>query len=90
MRRKKLILIRGVFLLLIFGPICLIASIFASLAALNYFFSGWLPQDWFSDNAADWIWGFGMVGGAAFYFKVLFYGVIAALTGRIIKWGFQV
>ena len=55
MNEQKTHLIRGLVVLLVLGAPCLIASALAALAFLNFIVSGWLPQNWVSDNAADWV-----------------------------------
>ena len=81
--------IRGLLVLLVLGVPCAVAGVLAALAFLNFFISGWLPQNWISDNAADWIWGTGVAGDASNYFKIMVYGGIACATGLTIRWGFK-
>ena len=89
MNEQKTHLIRGLVVLLVLGAPCLIASALAALAFLNFIVSGWLPQNWVSDNAADWVWGTGSVGDASSYFKIMVFGGIAYATGFAIRWGFR-
>ena len=81
--------IRGLLVLLVLGVPCAVAGALAVLAMLNFFISGWLPQNLISDNAADWIWGTGVKGDASNYFKIMVYGGIACATGLTIRWGFK-
>ena len=81
--------IRGLLILLVLGVPCAVAGALAVLAMLNFFISGWLPQNWISDNAADWMWGTGSVGDASSYFKIMVFGGIACATGLAIRWGFK-
>ena len=48
-----------------------------------------IPQNWFSDNGADWVFGTGSVGDASSYFKIMVFGGIAYATGFAIRWGFR-
>ena len=75
--------------MLVLGVPCAVAGVMAALAFLNFFISGSLPQNWISDNAADWIWGTGSVGDASSYFKIMVFGGIAYATGFAIRWGFR-
>ncbi len=81
--------IRGLLVLLVLGVPCAVAGVLAALAFLNFFVSGWLPQNWFSDNGADWVFGTGSVGDASSYFKIMVFGGIACATGLAIRWGFK-
>jgi hypothetical protein len=89
MSEQKTHFMRGLLILLVLGVPCAVAGALAVLAMLNFFISGWLPQNWISDNAADWIWGTGVAGDASNYFKIMVYGGIAYATGQAIRWGFK-
>ena len=89
MSEQKTHFMRGLLVLLVLGVPCAVAGALAVLAMLNFFISGWLPQNWISDNAADWIWGTGVKGDASNYFKIMVYGGIACATGLTIRWGFK-
>lgn len=89
MSEHKTHFMRGVLVLLVLGVPCAVAGALAVLAMLNFFISGWLPQNWISDNAADWMWGTGSVGDASSYFKIMVFGGIAYATGFAIRWGFR-
>ena len=89
MNEQKTHFMRGLVVLLVLGAPCVIASAMAALAFLNFFVSGWLPQNWFSDNGADWVFGTGSVGDASSYFKIMVFGGIAYATGFAIRWGFR-
>ena len=65
MSEQKTHFMRGLLVLLVLGVPCAVAGVLAALAFLNFFISGWLPQNWISDNAADWMWGTGSVGDAS-------------------------
>ena len=85
---EKTHFIRGLFFFFFLAPICLLAGISGVLSILNMVVASWLPQNWFSENAADWIWGTGSVGDAANYFRIMICGVIAYSTASVIKWAF--
>ncbi len=89
MSEQKTHFMRGLLVLLVLGVPCAVAGALAVLAMLNFFISGWLPQNWISDNAADWIWGAGVKGDASNSFKIMVYGGIACATGLTIRWGFK-
>ena len=89
MGEQKTHFMRGLVVLLVLGVPCVVAGILAALAAFDFLTSGWLPQDWYSDDAADWIFGAGAVGDGARYLKVLLFGGIACVTGLAIRWGFK-
>ncbi len=89
MSEQQTHLVRGLLILLVLGAPCLLAGALAAVAMLNFVVSSWLPQNWFSDNAADWMWGTGGVGDAGSYFRVMGFGVIALATANAIRWGFK-
>ena len=89
MGEQKTHFMRGLLILLVLGVPCAVAGALAVLAMLNFLISGWLPQNWISDNAADWMWGTGSVGDASSYFKIMVFGGIACATGLAIRWGFK-
>ena len=89
MGEQKTHLLRGLLVLLVLGVPCVVAGILTVLTVFDLLTSSWLPQDWYSDNAADWIWGAGFVGDATSYFRFLLFGGIAYATGTAIRWGFK-
>ena len=89
MNGQKTHFMRGLLVLLVLGAPCVVAGTLAVLAAFDFLTSGWLPQDWYSDDAADWIFGAGFVGDADSYLRVLLFGFIAYATGGAIRWGFK-
>ena len=85
---QPLLILRGIVLLIILGPICAVAGLIAASTLAEQVISGWTPSNWFD-------WGGPldqMVGGGsgAFsgYVKFMVFGVIATMTGSVIKWGF--
>jgi hypothetical protein len=63
-------------------------GVVAAYALARQFIAGWLPSQWFSSNAADWMFGVGTTGSASDYFSFMLNGVLAASCYVAIRWGF--
>ena len=85
---QPLLIMRGIVLLIIFGPICLVSGAIAALTLADQVISGWMPSNWFdSGGLLDQMVG-GGPGAFTGYVRFMVFAVIASLTGSIIKWGF--
>ena len=79
---------RGVCVTILLGPIFLFCSLSLLLLIIQNFLSGLNPQNWFSGNAADWLFSYGNQGGASMYFGFMFHGLIAFFSASGISWAF--
>jgi len=85
---QPLLIMRGIVLLVIFGPICLVSGAIAALTLADQVISGWIPSNWFDwGGPMDQMAGGGS-GSFSNYVRFMIFGVIATLTGSVIKWGF--
>lgn len=86
--QREVRVVRGIVVTLVFGVPLFIGAVMAASALLAVFISGWIPSNWFSTNAADWLFGGGVAGDAANYFRFMVGAVIAGVSWTAIQWGF--
>lgn len=69
------------------GPMLLCAAN-AVYALARQFIAGWLPSQWFSSNAADWLTAMGNKGGATDYIVFTLNALLAYGCWSAIRWAF--
>lgn len=79
----------GLFAVLLFSPISVVCGVFTAYFAARQFISGWIPSQWFSDSALDWVFAFGTEGGAANYLGFMLSAVPTFLAGQAVVWGMK-
>ena len=85
---KKPHYIRGTIITAILGIPFLLFAVNAIWIIASQWLRSWLPSNWFSGNAADWIWGTGGVNDASSYLGFMLNAIPATLLGFAIRWGF--
>lgn len=80
--------VRGVLLAVVLGPIMVVAGLVAAGSLLSMVIGAWIPGQWFSGNAADWLFGSGAEGSAGSFFLFMVSGMIAGGCWAAIRWGF--
>lgn len=80
--------VRGSLAAIVFGVPMVFFGFNAADALAHQFIAGWLPSQWFSDNAADWLFAMGNKGGAADYIVFMVNSVLSYGCWWIIRWGF--
>ena len=86
---QRLIFLRGILFLLVFGPICLFAGLLAALALFEQFIAGWTPSNWFNwGGPLDQLAG-GGPGAFSGYVRFMICAVIASASAGVIVWSFD-
>lgn len=80
--------IRGLVTILLFGPPMIFFGFNAAYALAHQFIAGWIPSQWFSDNAADWFFAMGTQGGASDYVVFMVNGILTYGCWWAIRWGY--
>ena len=77
----------GFLVIVVCGPVGLVASLSAVMFGLRQFVSGWIPSRWLSDNPADWVFGLGIEGDAGNYAGFMVSAVVLAACWSAVQWG---
>src|SRR5690606_41547509 len=80
--------VRGVRLAVVLGPSMVVAGLVAGGSPLSMVIGAWIPSQWFSGNAADWLCGSGAEGSAGSFFRFMVSGMVAGGCWAAIRWGF--
>lgn len=73
---------------LVLGVPMFLCAMNAAYAIARQFIAGWLPSQWFSNNAADWLTAMGNKGGAADYIVFMLNAMLAYGCWWAIRWAF--
>lgn len=87
--KKSLQILRGVFLLVIFGPIFLFCGLNAVILIVSYQIDSLSPGNWYSGSSADWLFGGGQAGGAGLFLGFIVNGALTVGSAGVIRWGFM-
>ena len=79
---------RGFVSLVLLGSFLVVCALNLLILFIRNFFSGLNPFNWYSDSAGDWLFGYGMAGGAGMYFGFMINGIIAYGCLYGISWAF--
>jgi hypothetical protein len=85
---RRIHYVRGVLVSIVAGPVFVFFALNAVIALASTFIGGWLPSQWFSDNAADWVFALGQVDGAANYGTFMISAMVATGCGLAMRWAF--
>jgi hypothetical protein len=80
--------VRGVLLAIVLGPVMVVAGLVAAVALISMFVAGWIPSEWLSSNGADWVFGTGVEGSGAYFFRFMVGAMVAGGCWTAIRWGF--
>jgi hypothetical protein len=87
--KKSLRILRGIFLLVIFGPIFLFCGLNAVILLISYQIGSLSPGNWYSGNSADWLFGGGQDAGAYTFISFMINGALTLGSAAVIRWGFM-
>jgi hypothetical protein len=86
--KKSLRIIRGIILLILFGPVFLICGINLVIVVISYQIGSLSPNNWFSNSSVDWLFGGGQAGGAGLFLGFIVNGALTVGSAGVIRWGF--
>lgn len=86
--KKPTHLIRGVLISVILGPVMIVSGLFTASFLIAGFIAGWIPSQWFSTNAFDWLVAGGTVNGAGNFYRGLFWAIITSASYVGVRWGY--
>ncbi len=86
--KKSLRILRGILLLVVFGPIFLFCGLNLVILVISYQIDSLSPGNWYSDSSADWLFGGGQTGGASMFLGFVINGALTVGSAGAIRWGF--
>lgn len=80
--------VRGTLIAVVLAPVVAFGGLLVVVAVVSLVLTGLDPRNWLSPNAADWLWGTGVVGDAALFVQFMVGIALAGGGASAIRWGY--